>query len=372
MQPNALWMIYTYQKHLKEARALDVKTIDAHLRHVHLFANMIGERDLSELKPDDIIRFKRTLTEADGKGEQSELLAPATAVQTLNNLKAFLVWLRQQPGHKRLAADIPDYFTPPRRMKALARVSDDKHVPPPDEIREILAHMPDKTFKQRRDRAVLAFLFLTGMRDGALIGLQIKHVDLESCRVFQDPREIRTKFSKVMMTTWFPVGEDIEAIVRSWITERWNAGVDDSAPLFPSLRHPIKHKAWADTETFWKTAGPVRWLIRQATQAAGTPYFRPHAIRSTLTHVSYKYARSLEEQKAWSQNLGHEDLGTTLSHYGTIAEARQHEIVRNMRGRDTYNQTQRLMDKIESLSAQQRDAFESFIDGFDPTMKSGS
>lgn len=372
MQPDTLWMIYTYQTHLKEARALDVKTIDAHLRHVHLFANFVGELDLDRLKPDDIVRFKKTLLDADREAEQPELLAPATVVQTLNNLKAFLVWLRQQPGYRRLAPDLADYSTPSRRLKALARVSDEKYVPSPSEIRKVLSLMPDRTFKQRRDRAVLAFLFLTGMRDGALIGLQMKHVELESYRVFQDPREIRTKFSKVMTTTWFPVGEDIEAIVQVWISERQRAGVDKSAPLFPSLRQTIEPYGAASRETFWKTARPIRQIIRQATRAAGIPYFRPHAIRSTLTLMSFNYARSMEDQKAWSQNLGHKDLGTTLEHYGTIAEERQHELVRRMRAWDKTDKTQKLADKLDRLSAEQCEAFERIIDSFDPTTKTGS
>lgn len=210
------------------------------------------------------------------------------------------------------------------------------------------------------------------MRDGALIGLQMKHIDLESCRVFQEPREIRTKFSKVMTTTWFPVGEDIEAIVQAWISERQKAGADKSAPLFPSLRHPIEPLGGASGEPIWKTAGPVRQIIRQATRAAGIPYFRPHAIRSTLTLVSFNYARSMEDQKAWSQNLGHKDLGTTLEHYGTIAEERQHELVRRMRSWDKADKTQKLAEKLDRLSAEQCDAFERIIDSFDPTAKTGS
>jgi methylmalonyl-CoA mutase cobalamin-binding subunit len=40
--------------------------------------------------------------------------------------------------------------------------------------------------------------------------------------------------------------------------------------------------------------------------------------------------RTPEELKAWSQNLGHEDVMTTLRSYGEVPSSRQAEIIRNL------------------------------------------
>jgi hypothetical protein len=40
--------------------------------------------------------------------------------------------------------------------------------------------------------------------------------------------------------------------------------------------------------------------------------------------------RTLEELKAWSQNLGHEDVMTTLRSYGEVPSSRQAEIIRSL------------------------------------------
>jgi hypothetical protein len=40
--------------------------------------------------------------------------------------------------------------------------------------------------------------------------------------------------------------------------------------------------------------------------------------------------RTPEELKAWSQNLGHEDMMTTLRSYGEVASSRQAEIIRSL------------------------------------------
>lgn len=367
MQPDNLELIHRYQTHLVEARGLDAKTIDAYLRHVLRFTDAIGNRNFNTLKPDDIIRFKNRISEPDTEDAHSAELAPRTIVQTFNNLKAFLTWLREQPGHKKLATDLPDYCSPSRRLAALTRVQDPKHVPSPEELRIILNSMPDQSFKQRRDRAVIAFLFLTGMRDGAVIGLQMKHVAAKERHVFQDPRDIRTKFSKTIPSTWFPVGEDIEGIVQLWICERREIGATDTAPLFPSLRKSIERQGLVTKETFWRTADPIRKLVRHASETARVPPFQPHAIRKTLTTMGEELCHSMQELKAWSQNLGHENLGTTLKHYGKVPDPLQHELLGNMRNRNPQPDTQRLIDKLNRMSPEQRGAFESIIDGFDPT-----
>ena len=54
--------------------------------------------------------------------------------------------------------------------------------------------------------------------------------------VFQDAREVKTKFSKAFMTFFFPVGNEIQEIVFNWVNylkDELLWGNDD--PLFPEL-----------------------------------------------------------------------------------------------------------------------------------------
>jgi hypothetical protein len=69
----------------------------------------------------------------------------------------------------------------------------------------------------------VAFTILTGARDGAIASLKRRHIDLAAGRVDQDARQVNTRFSKSFSTTFFPVGDDIAAVV-----------VDD--PLFPATK----------------------------------------------------------------------------------------------------------------------------------------
>ncbi|HVT62113.1 MAG TPA: hypothetical protein VHD33_01320 [Legionellaceae bacterium] len=48
--------------------------------------------------------------------------------------------------------------------------------------------------------------------------MKLKHVDFNADTVYQDAREVNTKFSKTFVTCFFPVGDDIRAIVFDWVS----------------------------------------------------------------------------------------------------------------------------------------------------------
>jgi len=60
---------------------------------------------------------------------------------------------------------------------------------------------------------------------------------------------------------------------------------------------------------------------------AGLPIFNPHSFRKTLAQLGQKKCRTIEEMKAWSQNLGHEELMTTFASYGTLSRNQQADIM---------------------------------------------
>ncbi|MFO1261247.1 MAG: hypothetical protein U1E68_09270 [Sphingomonadaceae bacterium] len=60
------------------------------------------------------------------------------------------------------------------------------------------------------------------------------------------------------------------------------------------------------------------------------PYFNPHSFRDTLVQLGEKVCTTPESFKAWSQNLGHEGMLTTLTSYGQVSSHRQAELIRGM------------------------------------------
>jgi integrase len=104
-------------------------------------------------------------------------------------LRAFILWLAEQPGYRRqIRHSDAEYFRMSEKDTRIAMAPKERLVPTPEQIQSVLLNMPATSDIERRNRALLAFAWLTGMRDGALASLKLKHVHLDRSRVDQDPR----------------------------------------------------------------------------------------------------------------------------------------------------------------------------------------
>ena len=56
-------------------------------------------------------------------------------------------------------------------------------------------------------------------------------------------------------------------------------------------------------------------------------------MRDTLAELAKDHCRTPEDYKAWSQNMGHDDVLTTFRSYGSVATGRQVELLSKFRKR---------------------------------------
>ena len=89
----------------------------------------------------------------------------------------------------------------------------EQKAPTLEQVNHVLSNMPVETEIERRNRALVAFTLLTGARDSAIASMKLKHVNLSAGYVYQDAREVKTKFSKTFTTFFFHVGNEIQEIV---------------------------------------------------------------------------------------------------------------------------------------------------------------
>jgi len=324
-----------YFVYLREAKGLSEDSIDQVAKAISRFEAYTHCRDFREFHIAQAKAFKQYLLTQKGQ-RTGKPLSRATIYSTLTALKTFFVWLAGRPGYKsRIGYADTEYFNMPLKDARIAKTAREPQVPTLEQIRHVLQSMPAQTEIERRDRALIAFAILTGARDGAIASMKLKHIDLTQSLVEQDAREVRTKASKSFSTFFFPVGEDIRQIVVEWVsflrTDKL-FGFDD--PLFPVTLIRVgddgQFCAVGLDRRHWSNAGAIRKIFKTAFLAAELPYFHPHSFRKTLAQLGQKSCSTIEAMKAWSQNLGHEELMTTFASYGTLSRTQQAEIMRSL------------------------------------------
>lgn len=324
-----------YLSFLKEAKRHSEPTIDVAAKALNRFEVYTHFRDFKKFHFEQAIGFKKYL--AKQKGQQSgKRLSKSTLHTTLTQLKRFFQWLSMQPGYKsRIQYSDAEYFNLSDKDTRIATTKRQQKVPTMEQIKHVINAMPINTEIERRNQALIAFTLLTGARDSAIASMKLKHVDLIDCCIYQDAREVNTKFSKTFHTYFFPVGEEIGQIVTKWVSylrdeKLW--GNDD--PLFSSTLVEVgpsrQFEVTGLARKHWSTASPIRTIFREAFEYAGLPYFNPHSFRNTLVQLGQEVCQTPEEFKAWSQNLGHEKVLTTFQSYGEVSYQRQGEILRDL------------------------------------------
>jgi integrase/recombinase XerD len=349
-----------YFVYLKEARRLGEHSVDGAAAALAKFEDYTKFRDFKRFHIQQAIGFKRKLSEQISP-RTGERLSRGTVFSTLNALRGFFLWLATQPGYRsHVTSADAEYFALSDREARIAKAVAERPVPTIDQIRHVLQNMPDATDIKLRNRAVVAFILLTGARDGAIASLKCKHVDIVEGKVVQDAREVHTKFSKTFTTWFFPVGEDVRQIVATWVEylakEKLFGPVD---PLFPATEIVQDQYHLFQTgglsRAHWSNATPIRTIFKEAFASAGLAYANPHSFRKTLAQLGERLCRTPEEFKAWSQNLGHEQVLTTFSSYGQVASNRQAELLRSMgQRRETSAPDSEMLEQLMKLLQSRR------------------
>lgn len=197
-----------YFAYLAEAQGYNEQSIDSVAKAIDRFEAYTRHKGFKTFHIEQARAFKRDLSEQ--RGRSGEPLSKATLYATLTALKRFFVWLAGQPGYKsRITYADAEYFNLSAKDTRIAKATRPARVPTLEQIRHVIHSMPATTDIGRRDRALIAFTILTGARDGAIASFKIRHIDVTEGKIDQDAREVRTKFSKSFVTTFFPVGDDI-------------------------------------------------------------------------------------------------------------------------------------------------------------------
>ena len=342
---------------LQAAEGKQTPTVDSALHAIERFEKSTNWKPFKKFHVEQARAFRaRLVSEC---GPDGRPLSAATIITILKRLRHFFGWLSGQTGFRsRIKASDAAYFTPSEQDRRIASARRSGYVPTLEEIKRVLAAMPARTIVERRNRALIAFIILTGSRDGAAASFRLKHLDLEARTLLQDGREVKTKGRKTFVSYFFPVGDEPIEILADYIRALHELGFGPDDPLFPATKVGSgagrTFEADGLTRRHWATAAPIRLIFRDAFEAVGLPYAKPHSFRKTLARLGEKICGTPEAWKSWSQNFGHESEMTTFVGYGIVPSHRQGEILRNLGSRSASSITGLDIDALAAFVASAR------------------
>ncbi|MBK7142272.1 MAG: tyrosine-type recombinase/integrase [bacterium] len=325
----------SYLKSMREARGYAPATIVAIERAISRWEEFSENEDYGRFTAKKAVAFKKYLEEA---GTGGKPLSANSRYHCLHHLKQFFGWLSTQPGYRsKISADAISYLTLDRKTVRSISSSSQPKWPTLEYVKALVVSIDPVTELDRRDRALIAFLLLSGMRDKAVATLPLGCFDPETLEVQQRPTAgVDTKFGKSFKTVLLPFDEILLEVVKDWChylrTERL---FSDSDPMFPQTKvkqaeHNLSFERAGVEPSFWGGTGSIRDILKLRAHRAGLAYYYPHSFRHAHVHLAMRSARSAEEIRAISQNIGHENIGTTLITYGKLDEYRVGEVVRRL------------------------------------------
>lgn len=330
-----------YFNHCRNAQGFTNSTINKYAQCIHKWQECFENDDFTHFNKDQCNDFKKYLKEKANKNNTTLI----NQYHILRHLKKFFVWLCEQKGYEKIKKTDVDYLRLSRKEINIALEKKDKEYPTLEEIKSIVATIQPKTEIDMRDRALIAFLILTGMRISAVVSLPMQAFDKYSLTIKQSPKmDVKTKNTKSILSTLFPIWDDGEKIFLDWYNLLEKKGFGLQKPIFPAKK---KFSLSKISDEFWISANPVRKVIQERCKNANTPYYNPHAFRhSVVAHMS-KMGLTEADKRAISLTLGHEHIGTTFGSYGYGSITPQEAVkrVREMKNNKSDNISLSLSDE---------------------------
>lgn len=314
-----------YEKYLKNFRTIKLvdDSVKNKLTSINKFDEFCNYTNFSDFNADKGIAFYESL-----KNEDIEL---STVFKHLNNVQEFLKWYftnSKIKNHKHLIASL-SVFEPTEEDKRLAKRLTYVEYPTLAEFEKII-DFEETSITDKRDKAILAFLYISCARINAVATATLNLIDLKKMIFKQDPLEgVKTKRQKHIITKLMPFDEKYFDILKNWVEYlKQEQSFKDNDPLFPKIK--TYNKVEKIETKFMDGEGEYNKMLEKRCINAGCQKYNPHAFRHFGIHEALKKVRTGTQLKALSQNVGHEDITTILEQYAKMKPEIYMSVVDNM------------------------------------------
>jgi site-specific recombinase XerD len=313
---------------------------EIHIRYLMEWAQEVPFRHAYTILP-SFPQYLLTTTRQDGLESR---LSAGYIKKTLATARMFFSWLiDNEQGHKQ----IKQSWIKTLKIKRLSDVPKNKEYVTLQEILTI-ASRPVNSVWERRTRAALVFLYLSGMRINAFVSLPIQAVDIANRCIYQNPDlGVRTKNNKSAITFLLDIPELLN-IVQEWDNEIRSVLLANGfwfAPLSPETglinsdvvdigehRHAIARRNFKD------------WLLQEQ-----LPYHSPHKFRHGHIHYGLEHADNIADFKAVSMNAMHSNMEVTDTFYSVLQDNEVKNRISNLNKKNKPQDKDEVIKILEDL-----------------------
>lgn len=354
-----------YYDFLKESQGYSDATITAIKKSIYRYEEFTDFEDFSKFSKKKAVEFKKWIEEKKDPRSQKQI-SITTCYHYLRHLKDFFKWLSYQPSYKsKINFTEVEFLKLPKEKARIANSQKRERYPSIEQVKKTVSSIYINNEIDLRDRALISFTLLSGMRDSAICSLPLCCFDVSTLQISQDPKKgVKTKFSKTINSVLFKFDDDMLCFFLGWVRYlREEKHFKDTDPIFP--RNKVENAQGANTfisnfvePAFWQSVTSMRDVFKQRFKDAGIEYFSPHCFRHLAVNTAIAKCRNGHEIKAVSQNFGHEDVGTTMTTYGKISNTQVNSLISGMDFSNSNNNNSDLILKFqEFLKSQNQSQF---------------
>jgi site-specific recombinase XerD len=198
-----------YLEYKTEAEGFSKQSILALEKALWKYDDCTWFEDYAKFNNQTAQKFKKYLSTKINE-QSKQMLGLRSQYHHLRHIKDFFTWLSGQPGYKsRIKLSDVMYLQLSKKDRQQATSSGLPSYPTLEQVKALCSFTIENEI-DNRDRALIAFTSLTGIRDQALVTLRVGCFDKQSGMLKQLPsRGVQTKFNKEIFTTMLKIDDDL-------------------------------------------------------------------------------------------------------------------------------------------------------------------
>ena len=301
-----------------------MKKEQTHMRYVLEWAQECSLRQGVTRRP-TFLEYLLSVRLDGGEGQLSAVYLKKVLATT----RYFFSWLSDnEPGYKA----IKHSWVQSLKIKRLSDVPKTREAATLEEIQAI-AESPAVSVSERRARAAIVFLFLSGMRIGAFVSLPLQAVDIPGRKVIQYPSlGVRTKNNKYGITYLLNIPELLR-VVKEWDDEV--RAVIPPTGFWFALLSPKTGEFDLNVASVGEHRSILaRRSVKEFFDSANLPYHSPHKFRHGHIQYGAAHSKTVADFKAVSMNVMHASMEITDEFYSNMNDGELENRISSLNKQD--------------------------------------